>query len=145
MNQSISGPSDISILCVEDDPLSREFLGRIISIKYPEISIHIAENGEAGLELFRKHRQDIVLTDISMPVMDGICMAREIRMIEPETQIIALSAHNDFGYPEEDLSLLFDRYLLKPANLKTICRTIDESIILIASKRDPQHSQGFSG
>jgi YesN/AraC family two-component response regulator len=145
MNQSVTSQSDISILCVEDDPLSREFLGRIISIKFPEMNIHIAENGDAGLELFRKYRQDIVLTDISMPVMDGIRMAREIRMIEPDVHIIALSAHNDFDCQEEDLSLLFDRYLLKPANLKKICSTIDESIIRITTKKDQQGSPDFPG
>jgi YesN/AraC family two-component response regulator len=135
--------SEISILCVEDDPLSREFLGRIIMVKFPDMKIHIAENGETGLELFRRHRQDIVMTDISMPVMDGIRMAREIRMIEPDAHIIALSAHNDLDYQEMDLSLLFDRYLLKPASLKKICDTIDECIIRITMKRESQASPDF--
>ncbi len=136
---------DISILCVEDDPLSREFLGKVISIKYPGINIQTAENGEEGLELFRKYRQTIVLTDISMPVMDGIRMAREIRMIEPEANIIALSAHNDLDCRQEELSRLFDRYLLKPANLKIICKAIDECVIRTALKRNSQITPDFPG
>ncbi len=126
--------SETYILCVEDDPLSREFLGKIISIKFPDANIRTAENGEEGLELFRKYRQSIVLTDISMPVMDGIRMAREIRAIDPDANIIALSAHNDLACRQDELRSLFDHYLLKPANLKIICKTINECIDRAAIK-----------
>jgi YesN/AraC family two-component response regulator len=144
MNSSCHSQLGISILCVEDEPLSREFLGRIISLKFPGIEIHIAENGEAGLELFKKYRQNIVLTDISMPVMDGIHMAREIRMIEPDAHVIALSAHNDLDCLQEELSLLFDQYLLKPANLKKICSAIDDCIARISMKNKSRTGTDFT-
>ena len=54
-------------------------ISRTLSIKYPGLNVHTAGNGAEGLEVFRRHRPEIVITDISMPVMDGIRMAREIK------------------------------------------------------------------
>jgi len=119
---------DISILCVEDDATTREFLCTILSLKFPSHKVHAAENGLAGLELFRKTRAEVVLTDISMPVMDGIRMAREIRLLNPEAFIFALSAHSRPDCPQSDLELLFTRYLLKPINSKLLCDAIGECL-----------------
>ncbi|BCR06518.1 hypothetical protein DESUT3_35870 [Desulfuromonas versatilis] len=118
----------ISILCVEDEPTTREFLSKIIAIKFPAQTIHTAENGQAGLEMFRKTRAKIVLTDISMPIMDGIQMAREIRRLEPDAYIVALSAHSRAEYPAQELEALFARYMLKPVKTRQLCEAIDEGI-----------------
>lgn len=125
---------DLTILCVEDEPMTREFLNRIISVTYPDRKVHTAENGRAGLESFRESRADIVLTDISMPVMDGIRMAREIRLLKPDVCIIAMTAHGSLDLPRDEVDL-FDRHLLKPISRKCLRKTVDECIANITSER----------
>ena len=70
---------DIALLYVEDESEARNMLSRMLAVNYPGLVIQVAENGESGLELFRQLRPQIVLTDINMPVMNGIQMAREMR------------------------------------------------------------------
>jgi YesN/AraC family two-component response regulator len=119
---------DISILCVEDDPISRHYLCRIISIRFPGQKLHVAGNGLLGLELFREFRADIVLTDISMPVMDGIRLAREIRALSPHAYIIALSAHSNLNCPPDEVGFLFDQHLLKPVDRKQLIEIIHNRV-----------------
>lgn len=53
--------------------------------------LYTAANGRLGLELFKTHTSDIVITDINMPVMCGMQMSENIRAIKPETKIIAIT------------------------------------------------------
>ena len=91
MPVSNSSQSKISLLCVEDDSVSRDLIHRMISMKFPEIELHLAENGKIGLELFKEKMPQIVMTDIRMPVMDGVTMAGEIKELCPETRIIIVA------------------------------------------------------
>jgi len=134
MDAVVPPNTDLSILCVEDDPMTREFLVRFISSSFPDRKVHTAENGQAGLECFRESRIDIVLTDIKMPVMDGIRMAREIRLLKPEACIIAMTAQDNHDLPKGALNL-FDRHVLKPVSRKCLCEAVDECIILISARR----------
>jgi YesN/AraC family two-component response regulator len=129
-----SGETDISILCVEDEPITREFLRTIVSLYYPAQKVHVAENGKAGLALFRELGADVVLTDISMPIMDGVRMAREILLLDPDTCIIAMSAHNSQDCLPDEGDRLFTRYIQKPVSTKLLCETIDECIVLVSGR-----------
>jgi YesN/AraC family two-component response regulator len=62
----------ISLLYVEDEPVARHLLQKVISRKFPDMKINEANNGRAGLELFEKIRPDIVLTNIILPMLNGI-------------------------------------------------------------------------
>ncbi|MDD5287060.1 MAG: response regulator [Desulfuromonadaceae bacterium] len=83
---------------MEDEQDAREILCSSLSVRYPALRLLVAENGGAGLELFKRHRPDIVITDINMPVMDGISMSAGIRSPVPLTLIIALTACSDMHY-----------------------------------------------
>jgi len=82
----------LSLLYVEDEAEIRDLLRGVLIRKFPNLDIHVAENGMAGLEVFRERRPDIVLTDIRMPLMDGIQMSRAIREENPSANIIVISA-----------------------------------------------------
>jgi YesN/AraC family two-component response regulator len=69
----------IALLLVEDEPNARDMLKAMLARNYPGLRVYAAENGADGLDLFREHHPEIVVTDISMPVMNGIQMTREIR------------------------------------------------------------------
>jgi PAS domain S-box-containing protein len=120
--------SRISLLYVEDDPNIRKMIGIIITEKHPDITLHSAENGQQGVELFKKHRPDLVLADIRMPVMDGIRMAREIRALKPRVEIIFITANSDTQSLLEAIKLGVSSYLLKPIDHKQLLEAIDDSI-----------------
>jgi len=80
---------DISLLYVEDERVTREQVSRILQRIVTEL--YVAENGQEGLKLYQEKRPDIILTDIMMPVMDGLEMCREIRRLDRESQLIMLT------------------------------------------------------
>lgn len=123
------------LLYVEDEAVSREFLRRIIARKYPDLELFVAENGAAGLELFREQRPDIVLTDMGMPVMDGIQMSREIKALDAETVIIAVTAHNDFKYLQNSIEIGIRHYVLKPVINDNLFAVINSTIEELNLKR----------
>lgn len=106
----------ISVLIVDDEPLVR--LGITTSLTRHEGLISVigqAENGRRALEFVSAHAADLdaVLTDIRMPVMDGIELTREIRQRFPHVKVIVLSSYNDFHYVKEALKQGASDYLLK--------------------------------
>jgi len=102
----------------------------LISMKFPDGKIHTAHHGQAGLEVFRECLADIVVTDINMPIMDGIRMAREIRMLNPNACIIGISAYANMDEPEE-LGRIFNCCMQKPVGRKQLCDALDDCVALI--------------
>ncbi len=104
----------LTVLYVEDDGATRtqfaEFLSR------PVGTLITAENGVEGLELFNKHRPDIVITDVQMPRMDGLTMAREIIEIAPKIPIIVITAFEQSDYLMRAINIGIDKYVTKPVN-----------------------------
>lgn len=83
----------ISILVVEDTEEFRHFLSNYLSRH--GAAVFTAENGQAGLNLFNKHRVDVIMTDIGMPIMDGLQMGAAIRKLDKDIPIIFLSVDTD--------------------------------------------------
>jgi YesN/AraC family two-component response regulator len=120
--------ADLSILCVEDDPDTRDFLREIIKSRFHHITLHLAENGYVGLGLFKDHAPHLTITDVCMPVMDGIRMAKEIRKLEPDARIIVLTAYVDTCYLLDAIRLGISNYLLKPIDPELLCKAIHDIV-----------------
>ncbi|ALS26269.1 two-component system response regulator [Paenibacillus sp. 32O-W] len=103
----------LRVLVVDDElPLLQELRS------YPwetfgAVLVGEAENGEEALALCRNRAPDVVVTDITMPLMDGLTLFREIKLRHPETQVILLTCHSDFAYAREALRLGALEYLVK--------------------------------
>jgi YesN/AraC family two-component response regulator len=115
---------DLVILYVEDDQVTRMELEQLL--KRRAGTVLVADNGSAGLELFRRQPADLVITDIRMPIMDGIRMAQLIREIDPGVRIIATTAHSDASYLMEAIEAGIDHYVLKPLDLGKFFAAIDK-------------------
>lgn len=118
-----------SLLYVEDDPMARDMINQAISLKFRNVRLFSAENGAIGLELYKEHRPDIVLTDIKMPVMDGLTMAAEIRELQPEAIITVVSAYSDtdqFQARADEIG--FNHCIRKPVDYRNLFATIEECI-----------------
>ena len=77
-----------------------------------------AENGVEALELVTKNEPDLLLTDIRMPFISGLELARQVREVRPSTQIAFLSGYDDFSYAQEAIRYNIISYLLKPNSLE---------------------------
>ncbi|WP_313560004.1 response regulator transcription factor [Ruminiclostridium cellobioparum] len=105
----------IKMLIVEDEKWERE--GLIDYLNWKELGIEIvgaAANGVQGLKSARKYYPDLVITDIKMPLMDGIEFAREVGQFLPHCKFIFITGYDDFKYAKEAIRLGAYEYLLKP-------------------------------
>lgn len=113
LQEKIAKISKYQVLFVEDE----QDLIDIISNTLGKLQIKnfTASNGKIGLEIFRTNPEiNVVVTDINMPVMDGLEMIREIRKTDQNIKIIIMSAHNESEFKEEAKKLGINDYLVKP-------------------------------
>lgn len=115
-----------SLLLVEDDDMVNMAIRRILARRFPEATIHTAENGMIGLELFKEHAPEIVITDINMPVMDGIEMAGKIRSINSGTKFIVLTGYSDKNFLERFSEVGFDEYMVKPVDFMKLFAAVEK-------------------
>jgi len=104
----------LRVLLVDDEPLSIRYLKNMIS--WNELGFEIvgeAANGRKALELFEKFEPHIVLSDIKMPLMDGVELSAELRKQSTGVKIILISAYQDFEYAKQALRHNVSNYLLK--------------------------------
>ena len=109
---------DISILYVEDEENIRVMLSRFIQRFCTQL--YTAENGSVALELYKKHSPDIIISDIRMPIMNGLEMAKEIKKINSQQIIIFISAHSESEFLFEAINMQADGYILKPVDLSVL-------------------------
>jgi len=117
------------VLIVDDEPIIRKGLRNIINWKNFECEV-VAEaaDGLDGLELIRKHRPDIIITDIKMPETDGLSMIKQIKEDVPDSKIIILTGHRNFDYAHEAVKLGVTDFLLKPSRIEELTSAISRAV-----------------
>jgi DNA-binding NarL/FixJ family response regulator len=90
----VTATATISILCVDDHPLVRKGIAAIVAGDPSLKLVGEAGNGAEAVEQYRLLRPDVVLMDLRMPVMDGIEATRQIRQINADARIIALTSYD---------------------------------------------------
>jgi signal transduction histidine kinase len=102
------------ILLVDDEAGIRKVLD--ISLTDSGYQVFTAGNGVEALEVFKRERPPIVLTDIKMPGMDGIELLKEIKMKSPDTEVIMITGHGDMDLAIESLKFDATDFITKPIN-----------------------------
>ena len=124
--------NDFTILYVEDEVETQELMKTILESYFKKVLV--ASNGEEGLAIYKEESPDIVLSDISMPIMDGLTMAEEIKKIK-ETQVLALfTAFNDSKYLAKAAQLKIDTYLLKPLDRKQFFNSLSFLVLTLETE-----------
>lgn len=103
------------LLLVDDEPEIREGLRELIP--FADLGFEVvgeAGNGVSALQLAEALEPDLIITDIRMPLMDGLTMCRKLRPILPTAQFIILSGYDDFEYARQAIEVRTLGYLLKP-------------------------------
>lgn len=103
---------ELTLLYVEDVAEIRTQMGHIFTGLFREVVF--AENGEAGLSCFNGRPFDLVITDVMMPVMNGVEMCNRIKAQKPDQHVIIISASNESQLVSEGLIVPVDGFILKP-------------------------------
>lgn len=115
----------LKLMLVDDEAIIRK--GIRTSIDWSSYGVEIAgeaANGRDALELALELKPHIVITDIRMPVMDGLALSNDLKKQLPDAKIIVLSGYDDFAYAREALSLGVYEYLLKPVGAEDLISLI---------------------
>lgn len=114
------------ILLVDDEEEVRTSI--IKKIEWDKVGFTVigdAENGRDALEKVEALEPDVILTDIRMPYMDGLSLAKQIRELRPSIKIIIFSGYDDFEYAKQAISLNITEYILKPVNAKELMEILE--------------------
>ena len=122
--------TDLTVLIVEDEKEARDTLVSMVELDFKYV--YQAKDGCEGLDLFLKYKPDIILTDISMPCMNGIDMLREIRKNSTDTLAIFISAYSDVQTLLQAIDLKIDAYIVKPFLYRDILEKIDTNLTSVA-------------
>ncbi len=124
----------LKVMIVEDETLERMLLKRYLEAESDAYEV-VKEASFAleALEYLDEHAVDIVITDINMPVMDGLTMARRILKMDPGVQVIVITGYNDFDHAQRAIKIGVADYLVKPVDAKefsAILESVREKILL---------------
>ncbi|BBH19428.1 AraC family transcriptional regulator [Paenibacillus baekrokdamisoli] len=103
------------LLIVEDEAIIRK--GLVNSIQWENWGFQVcgeAVNGKAALDYILHHDVDVMMTDVRMPVMDGLELSRLVKASKPEVKIVVLTGFSDFEYARQSLEHGVFQYILKP-------------------------------
>ncbi len=109
---------DLAVLYAEDEQATREEVDLFLRRRVRRLIT--VENGREGLERYRTERTDLIVTDIRMPVLDGLEMVGAIRAFDREVPVIVTTAHSDTSFLMRAIEAGVDHYVLKPVEMKKL-------------------------
>ncbi|BAK72539.1 MAG: EAL domain-containing protein [Arcobacter sp.] len=129
MINNISILKNITILYAEDEKDLREVTHQIL--KGFTKKQYVAQNGQEGLELFKKYENeiDLIITDVNMPILNGLDMVKEIKKINMNIPIIVATAFSNKEYLLEAIDIGVDKYVLKPIDIAKLLQVMSQSLI----------------
>ncbi|WP_024955838.1 response regulator transcription factor [Sulfurospirillum arcachonense] len=114
------------LLYVEDDSGVREVNLRFLNRMFH--TVYSATNGENGYAQYLKYKPDIIITDLKMPILDGIGMVKRIRESDNKTKIIITTAFTDEEQLINAVELNIVRYVVKPLNQRNLLPALEKAI-----------------
>lgn len=133
---------NLSILHVEDEKIIQMLFKSILGSHVREFTT--ADNGRQGLEMYHEKRPDIIITDIRMPLMDGLEMVERIRAEDQEIPVIVTTAYNDTEFLLRAIDLGVDRYVVKPVDKPLLLSAVTRVGQVIHHRREVEEADRFS-
>lgn len=118
-------------LIVDDDKFERDGIIYLMQRMNFPLVIREARNGKLALAALQQEKIDIVITDIKMPVMDGMAFLTEAKKIYPDCVYIIYSGYSDFTYAKQAISLKVLDFLVKPVSETEFHKVISQSIQIV--------------
>jgi len=129
---------NLTCLYLEDDEQVKESFLIIIKKIFKEV--YIANNGAEGLELYKKHTPDIILSDIKMPEVDGLEFTKNIKKINKNAYIILITAFTDMEYLKKVIDLGVEGYITKPVDKKKLYKKLNFLANVIKHKKESEEN-----
>lgn len=124
---------------VDDEPIIRNGLSKMIEWEKLGFEIScLAQNGKQALEQLEGEKVDLIITDIEMPIMNGLTFISQVRDLEhngPDREIIILTAYDDFEYAKTAIRYGVTEYVLKPIDSEELTKTLLQIKVNLDQKR----------
>lgn len=114
------------VLLAEDEDTVREFVSRVLVMHGH--SVLEARDGAEAVEQMNQHHFDLLLTDIVMPIMDGISLALKVRATRPNVPIILMTGYANESQRAHNLSVLIEELLTKPFNKDELVAAVNKAL-----------------
>ncbi len=114
---------NMNILLADDEPYALKHLKRVVSEAVPDSHVKSVGTAEDAINAASENHPDVIFLDIQMPDRDGLSVAKEIRSISPDTNIIMVTAYKEYAL--DALNLFVSGYILKPADTEDVKRVME--------------------
>lgn len=130
----------MKVLVVDDELPIRQWLASVLrNMQVPKVEVTgIAANGEQALAMYHEQQPDVILADITMPVLDGISLLKIIREESTDTEVVFLTCHEDFAYAREAIANAASDYILKT---EVTSQRLSEILLKIQNNRNKRRGQ----
>ena len=126
-----------SVFIVDDEHIVLEGIRNTIDWENSQFTFAGEASGELALSMIHEMKPDILITDIKMPFMDGLELARILKKIQPWIRIIILSGHDEFEYAKAAISIGVEDYILKPFTHDDLLKSLNK----VAANLDKEKKQ----
>lgn len=138
--------SHYNILLVEDEKLLRQSLANRINSLNSGFKVSCqASNGEEALQCLQIENVHLIMTDIRMPVMDGLTLAQKVHERYPHILILILTSYTDFNYAREALIQGVRNYLLKPISTEDLENALSHARLHLQKSFELEEDPSFTG
>lgn len=126
------------VLIIDDERNGREIIklkGNLKAFGFTDILE--ASNGEDAMAIIRKVSPELIITDMNMPIMDGVSLLTQLNNSKEDYKIIVISGYTDFHYTKKAIQSKVIDYLLKPLKKEELYAAIKKALHLIGSDKEP--------
>jgi len=135
---------NFTVLLVDDETTARKLIGERIS-KIPNVTLAASlANGFSAKKYLLEHQVDIVITDIKMPLMDGLELAAFIKEYAPHCPIVIISGYDEFEYARQAIQYGVKEYLLKPIKFQKIVEVVEKLCNEVHARRESTLRQVYN-
>ncbi len=134
--------SDFNLLYVEDEQLIREKLNQYFTRIFK--NVYTAENGAQGVERFEEHDIDFIITDVNMPIMNGLEFSRIIKSKNRRIPIILITANTEISSFIEAIDIGINKFLIKPINLDKLSESLSDILNELTTTKDKVRFENLS-
>ena len=124
------------VLVVEDEEAVRDYVCRVLTLHGH--TVLVANDGAQAVELMNDHHFDLLLSDIAMPMMDGISLALKVRASRPHVPIILMTGFANERQRAHNLSLLIEGLLSKPFTMDQLLGAVNTAL---ANRRNQERDE----